>query len=429
HGRGGPAGSDAGLPADAAYVQADPGSGEGYRPLAERLARLERERATGGNRLFYLAVPPSAVSAVVRALGEAGLARREAGWTRVVVEKPFGLDLASARRLAADLHAVFEERQIFRIDHYLGKEAVQNLQVVRFANSVFEPIWTRAQVDHVQITAAETAGVEGRAAYYEEAGALRDMFQNHLLQLLALTAMEPPVSLEPEAVRDEKVRLLRAVRPPAGEEVARRAVRAQYVAGTVGGRPVRGYREEPGVRPDSTTETFAAVRLEIDTWRWAGVPFYLRSGKRLPRRVTEIAVAFRAPPKILFPGAAGADGGNLLAIRIQPEEGLALRFAVKAPGFAVHLRWVDMDFRYAASFGVEAPDPYERLLLDCLLGDATLFTRQDEVEAAWTIVTPVLEAWRTAPPDRRLPTYPAGTWGPPEADRLLAAEGRAWRQP
>ncbi len=414
------------------YVAIDSRDPRGYGRLADVLARLDETRGTGGNRVFYLATPPSLFAGIVEQLGAAGLGRSPAGsggWTRIIVEKPFGHDLESARRLNERLHAVFDERQVYRIDHYLGKETVQNLLVFRFANGIFEPIWSRRYVDHVQITVAESVGVEGRGDYYEEAWVLRDMFQNHLMQLLALTAMEPPVALDADAVRDEKVKVLRAVRPIAGEEALRRTVRGQYAAGYVGGRPVPGYREEPSVSPASTTETFAAVKLEIDSWRWAGVPFYLRSGKRMPRRVTEIAVVFKEAPLALF-GHTDGDrvAANVLAFRIQPDEGIALRFAAKQPGFATRIRWVTMDFRYGTSFGIEPPAAYERLLLDCMLGDATLFTREDEVESAWRIVTPVLEAWRGRPV-AGLPGYEAGSWGPAEADAFIEADGRTWRRP
>jgi glucose-6-phosphate 1-dehydrogenase len=414
------------------YLQVEFGDGAGYRRLAERLAALDRSRGTRGNRVFYLATPPSAYPEIVERLGAAGLNRspeESGGWTRIIVEKPFGHDLESARALNAQIHRVFEERQVYRIDHYLGKETVQNLLFFRFANGIFEPIWSRHSIDNVQITVAESGGVEGRGGYYEEAGVLRDMFQNHLLQLLALTAMEPPVALEADAVRDEKVKVLRALRPIRGAEALAHTGRGQYAAGYVAGQPVPAYREEEGVARDSTTETFAAVKLGIESWRWAGVPFYLRSGKRLARRVTEIAIVFKEAPLPLFTRADQDHlGANLLAFRIQPDEGIALRFAAKEPGFKPAVRWVTMDFRYGTSFGVEPPSAYERLLLDAMLGDATLFTREDEVEAAWGAVTPIVEAWGEARP-AALPTYPAGSWGPREADALLEADGRTWRRP
>lgn len=403
-----------------------------YGRLADRLLAIDRERGTAGNRIFYLATPPSSYPDIIERLGAAGLNRSpegSGGQTRIIVEKPFGHDLESARTLNDQVHRVFEERQVYRIDHYLGKETVQNLLFFRFANGIFEPIWSRHSIDHVQITVAESVGVEGRGGYYEEAGALKDVFQNHLLQLLALTAMEPPVVLEADAVRDEKVKVLRAIRALEGAEVLERTVRGQYAAGYAGGKPVPGYREEESVSPASTTETFAAIRLEIDSWRWAGVPFYLRTGKRLARRVTEIAVVFREAPLPLFAQAAEDHiGANVLAFRIQPDEGIALRFAAKQPGFQPALRWVTMDFRYGTSFGVEPPAAYERLLLDAMLGDATLFTREDEVEAQWRVITPIDAAWKEARVGAP-PAYEAGSFGPADADRLLERDGRLWRRP
>ncbi len=395
-----------------------------YARLSAALDELDRTRSTGGNRLIYLAVPPSLVLDIARQLQAAGLARSR-GWTRIIVEKPFGSDLASARALNAAMHEVFAEEQIFRIDHYLGKETVQNLLVFRFANGIFEPIWNRRYVEQVQITAAETIGVEDRAAYYEEAGALRDMVQNHLLQLLTLTAMEPPVAFDSEPVRVEKVKVLHAIQPITGEEVDRRVARGQYGAGFVDARTVPGYRQEPGVRPDSPTETFVALKLNIDSWRWAGVPFYLRAGKRMPRHLTEIAVQFKQPPLRLF-GRAACDqvAPNLLVMRIQPDEGISLEFAAKQPGPGTHLRPVDMDFRYATTFGMASSSAYERLLLDCMLGDATLFARREGVELAWALMTPILEHWQQQPP--LFPNYPAGGWGPPEAVSLLE-DGHHWR--
>jgi glucose-6-phosphate 1-dehydrogenase len=409
-----------------AYDYADPDAGG---RLAERLARLDRERGTRGNYLFYVATPPSAFPVIVSALGRAGLNRADGGgWRRIVLEKPIGHDLASARELNRVVAEWFTESQVYRIDHYLGKETVQNILVFRFANAIFEPVWNRAHVDHVQITVAEALGVEERGAYYEEAGALRDMVQNHMLQLLCLVAMEPPVTFAGDHVRDEKIKVLRAVQPIRAEEVDRVAVRAQYDRGAILGEPVPGYREESGVVPESTTETYAAVRLALGNWRWAGVPFYLRSGKRLGRRVTEIAIQFRRPPQLLFGARAGELPPNSLVLRIQPDEGIALRFAAKLPVQDFELRPVTMDFRYGSSFGIATPEAYERLLLDAMRGDATLFARDDWVEAAWQVLAPIQAAWARGGAGK-LPAYEAGSWGPREADELLEREGRRWRRP
>lgn len=411
------------------YVAGDPRDREAYGRLRAELERVDRERGTEGRRVFYLAVPPSVVGPIIQNLARAELHRAPPpGWVRLVIEKPFGRDLASARALNREILQVLGEESLYRIDHYLGKETVQNLLVFRFANGIFEPTWNRRYVDHVQITVAEEVGVEGRGGYYEEAGVLRDMVQNHLLQLLALVATEPPIAFEAEAVRGEKVKVLRAIRPLAPAEVGRCAVRGQYGRGTIAGEPVPAYREEPGVAPDSPTETFAALLLYVDTWRWADVPFYLRSGKRLPRRATEIAVQFRRVPHPLFGREVTANlEPNVLALRIQPDEGITLTFAAKVPGPALAVRPVQMDFRYGSAFAGAGPTAYERLLLDCMLGDATLFIRGDEVEAAWAAVTPVLEAWAAEPPGD-FPNYEAGTWGPKAAEEMLAREGRRWRR-
>jgi glucose-6-phosphate 1-dehydrogenase len=402
---------------------------DGYRRLGEHLDDLDRRLGTEGNRLYYLATPPSAFPVIIDRLGESGLNRPGRGgrWARVVVEKPVGRDLDSARELNRVVNRVFDEKDVFRIDHYLGKETVQNLLVFRFANAIFEPIWNRKYVDHVQITVAESIGVEGRGGYYEESGTTRDMVQNHIFQLLCLTAMEPPFSLEADAIRDEKVKVLHALRPVDPGRVAEETVRAQYGPGVTGGKPVPGYKEEPGVASDSTTETYVALRLFIDNWRWAGVPFYLRSGKRLPKRVTEIALQFRDVPHRLFHG--GRDDrlvANTLAMRIQPDEGITLKFDSKVPGPNPRIQPVTMEFRYGTSFGQQPPEAYERLLLDALLGDATLFIRRDEVEASWRYIDRLFEGWSGGRAD--LPGHAAGTWGPSESDTLLARDGRAWRR-
>jgi glucose-6-phosphate 1-dehydrogenase len=410
------------------YLSAHPGHPEDYASLSSMLEDVDRQRGTNGNRVYYLAVPPSSFAGIVQQLDAAGLAQGEKGWHRLIIEKPFGHDLQSARELNQAISKVFHEEQVYRIDHYLGKETVQNLLVFRFANGIFEPIWNRRYVDNVQITAAETVGVENRAAYYEESGALRDMVQNHLSQVLALTAMEPPASMGAEEVRSEKLKVLRAIPPLIGDRVNSCTVRGQYGPGWVDGKEVPGYRSEPGVNPNSSTDTFVALKLFIENWRWAGVPFYLRTGKRLPKRLTEIAIQFRQAPLLLFNHTPTEQmSPNLLVIRIQPDEGISLKFTAKQPGPAMHVRPVTMDFRYSTSFGVASASAYERLLLDCMLGDPTLFAHRDAVEAAWGILTPILEAWasQTAP---AFPNYAAGTWGPAAADSLLQGGG-CWRKP
>jgi len=418
------------------YVRGDFADPETYRRLDETLSEPELVKRTLGNRIFYLATAPQFFSPILQGLSAAGALERQAnylepteGWHRVVVEKPFGHDLASARALIAEMAEILTERQIYRIDHYLGKETVQNVLAFRFANSMFDPVWNRQYVDNVQITAAESLGIEGRAGYYEHAGALRDMVESHLLQLLTVVAMEPPAFFNGNAVRDEKVKVLRTVVPPRGADVGIHCVRGQYGPGYVGGVAVPGYHEEKGVSPDSTTETYVALRLAIDNWRWSGVPFYLRTGKRLPRRITEIAVEFKQVPHLMFQNAGELDlTPNVISLRIQPDEGIALRFAAKVPGGRTQLRTVRMDFLYGAAFGQAGPDAYERLLLDAMLGDPTLFTRRDEVEAAWAIVQPILDEWDqpgTPPPH----LYEAGSWGPYAADQMIERDGRAWRRP
>src|SRR5437867_2103785 len=401
-----------------------------YARLKEVLSEYDTRRGTGGNRIFYLATAPSDYVDIIRNLGSAGMAREDSGWVTAMIEKPFGRDLASARALNREVSAVFREDQVYRIDHYLGKETVQNLLVFRFANGIFEPIWNRQYVDHVQITAAENIGVGTRGAYYEEAGALRDMIQNHMMQLLTLVGMEPPPDFAPNSVRDEKAKVLRSIRPNTPESVDQVAVRGQYGPGFLGGRPVPGYREEKGVSPTSTTETFAAIRFTIDNWRWAGVPFYVRTGKNLAKRATEIAIIFRRTPHFIFRQAPTYQvDTNVLALRIQPDEGITLKFGTKLPGQAMAIRSVNMDFRYGSTFGLQLSSAYERLLLDCMLVDPTLFDRLDSVEAAWSLVQPLLERWATGGSDGAIPAYASGSWGPDEADELLARENRKWRRP
>jgi glucose-6-phosphate 1-dehydrogenase len=411
------------------YQQLDFADDAGYDRLCERLDALDAERGTAGNRLYYLATQPSQVTEIVRQMGRVGLDNEQhgAGWRRVVVEKPFGRDLDSARRLNHELNRVFRESQIYRIDHYLGKETVRNLMVFRFGNGIFEPVWNRSYVDHVQITVAESIGVEGRGAFYEETGASRDILQNHLLQLMTLVAMEPPSSFSADALRDQKVQVLRAITAPDLEHVKRSVVRGQYGAGWIGGEPAPGYREEPEVDPQSETETFVAGCFTIDDWRWSGVPFYLRAGKCMPKRATEIAIQFKEVPLRLFRESTGDPAPNVLAMRIQPDEGIMLRFAAKVPGLGLDVRAVNMDFAYGTSFAVDSPDAYETLILDALLGDASLFTRADEVEAAWSVVTPIINSWADMPAPH-FPDYAAGTWGPEAATELMERDGRRWRR-
>ncbi len=410
------------------YVHVDFASEADFKNLRRLLEELDTTHHTGGNRIFYCATPPPTYELIAEKIGSAGLAgKKEPGWQRIVVEKPFGIDLKSARELNRCLLEVFPEDAIFRIDHYLGKETVQNILAFRFANSIFEPVWNNQNIDSIQITVAEELGVEARGAYYDRAGALRDIVQNHAFQLLTLVAMEPPVAFEATAVRDEKVKVLRSIRPLVGEDVGQRTVRGQYTRGFVLGVDVPGYREERFVAPDSTTETYAALRLQIDNWRWADVPFYIRTGKRMPKRVSEIRIEFRRPRHLMFGREAikGMDA-NAITLRIQPEEGISLRFGAKLPAAGMRIASVNMDFLYSSAFLVDAPDAYERLLLDCMLGDATLFTRADEVETAWSLIDPIEEAWAAGEPP--LAPYPAGTWGPKEADRILLP-GHQWHRP
>jgi glucose-6-phosphate 1-dehydrogenase len=408
------------------YLPGDSTEPETYSELKGFLKKLDRERGTQGNRVFYLASSPSLVAPIVERLGEAGMNEGEnGGWARLVVEKPFGRDLASAEALNTHILQYFKERQIYRIDHYLGKETVQNIMALRFSNSIFEPIWSQHYVDHVQITVAEDIGIGTRGAFYEEAGALRDIVQNHLMQVFCLTAMEPPVAFDAEGVRDEKVKVLKAVHRIPEDAVEKFAVRGQYTRGWVWGEEVPGYREEKNVAPDSTTETYVAMKLFIDNWRWAGVPFYVRTGKRLPKRVTEIAIQFKPTPHAPFAGAENLEP-NLLVVRVQPEEGVSLKIGAKVPGTGFEIRSVNMDLLYGTAFLEEVPDAYQRLLLDVMLGDPTLFIRADETERAWAILDPVIRAWAQS---KEISFYPAGTWGPPEAEELLARDGRRWRRP
>ncbi len=416
------------------YVSGEFGDPAAYTALAGRLDAMEKERgghASVRNRLYYLATPPDAFEQILKGLLDAGLVHdsgSKSPWSRVIVEKPFGHDLESARDLNALIGRTFHESQIYRIDHYLGKETVQNILVLRFGNGIFEPLWNRKYIDHVQITVAEELGVEGRAGYFEKSGILRDIVQNHVMQVLALVAMEPPVAFEGEAVRDEKVKVIRALRPIRETEVDAVAVRGQYGPGSIGGGAVPGYREEPDVAKESGTETYMALRTEIDNWRWAGVPFYLRAGKRLARRVTEVSIQFRDPPHRIFQQAGPESlASNVLALRIQPDEGISIRFGAKVPGPAVKVQPVKMDFLYGSAFGVESSDAYERLILDCLLGESTLFIRRDEVEGAWAYMQPLLNAWAARKPEG-FPNYAAGSWGPEASSELLEQDGRQWRR-
>jgi glucose-6-phosphate 1-dehydrogenase len=403
------------------YVPTDVAQGGGEDRLLALLASLDDKRGTAGNRVFYLAVPPSAFSLLVEKLGH----RRHEwhGWTRLIVEKPFGHDRESARHLNEAIQHHFEEREIFRIDHYLGKETVQNLLALRFANGIFEPIWNRQFIDHVEITVAESIGIEGRATFYEQAGAMRDVFQNHLLQLVALTAMEPPPDFTAESVRNEKVKVLRAMHPPGAKNV----VRGQYGSGAIEGKPVAGYRQEPGVAKGSMTETFVAAKLYVDNWRWAETPFYVRVGKRLQKRETTIAIQFQRAPHPPF-AKETADGlrPNVLVVHVQPDEGVSLSIGAKVPGQGMTIRPVLMDFLYGGAFRTELPEAYERLILDCLLGDATLFTRADEVDEQWALVDSIVAGWSRERPS--FPDYAAGTWGPAAADELVRRDGREWRR-
>jgi glucose-6-phosphate 1-dehydrogenase len=410
------------------YVKGDFQDPEAYKRLEKQILEADKAHHCDGNKFFYLAVAPRFFAPIVDQLGGVGLTKEdEEHWTRVIIEKPFGHDLESARQLNADLKKTLSEKQIYRIDHYLGKETVQNVMVFRFTNNIIEPLWSRHFVDHVQITAAETVGVEHRGGFYETAGALRDMVPNHLFQLLTMTAMEPPISFDADEVRNKQAEVLHAIQPLSPEEVLTNTVRGQYGPGNVDGENVIGYRNEPDVSHNSNTETFVALKLQIDNWRWAGVPFYLRTGKSLAMRATEIVIQFRRTPFVLFRNTAVKNvETNRLVIHIQPDEGISLSFGAKVPGAVMRLGLVNMDFDYKSYFGVEHGTGYERLLRDCMVGDATLFQRADMVEAGWNVIQPILDVWHALPP-RGFPNYAAGSWGPLEAEELLERDGRAWR--
>ena len=411
------------------FVKGDFQDPEAYKRLQQQISEVEKLHNTGGNKFFYLAVAPRFFTPIVQQLGSAGLVKEENGkWARIIIEKPFGHDLESARLLNAELKKVLDEKQIYRIDHYLGKETVQNVMVFRFTNNIIEPLWNRNYVDHVQITASETVGVEHRGGFYETAGALRDMVPNHLFQLMTMTAMEPPISFDADEVRNKQAEVLHAIQPLAPEDVLTNMVRGQYGEGYIDGGHVVGYRQEPDVSPDSNTETFVALKLQIDNWRWAGVPFYLRTGKRLAKRATEIVIQFRRTPFVLFRNTAVKNlETNRLVIHIQPEEGISLSFGAKVPGSVMRLGLVNMDFDYKSYFGAEHGTGYERLLRDCMAGDATLFQRADMVEAGWSVIQPIIDVWH-ALPARGFPNYAAGSWGPVEAEELLERDGRSWRR-
>lgn len=411
------------------YQCSDFGDEAGYRALAGRLDKLDEESGTRGNRLFYFAASPDQFETIVENLNKAGLNKaRQGSWARVIIEKPFGRDLRSARELNRVVRSRFSEDQTYRIDHFLGKETAQNILVLRFANAIFEPLWNTRYIDQIQITAAETLGVENRGGYYETAGALRDMVQNHLLQLLCLVGMDPPTDLRADSIRDEKLKVVRSLRRFKAEEVRTHVVRGQYGAGTINGKPVPAYRNEERVDPNSQTETYVALRMWLDNWRWADVPIYMRVGKRLPKSSTEISVHFKRAPQVLFNRETETIEQNVLAIRIQPDEGVSLRMQAKVPGTSFRIESVKMDFHYGTSFGKASPEAYERLLLDAMAGDPTLFARGDEVEEAWAFIDPIEEAWSVKENAPKLCTYPAGSWGPEEADELMARDGRSWRR-
>lgn len=417
----------AGFASSISYHRSDFDDLAGYESLAGQLTALDTAKGTHGNRLFYLAAAPDQFEIILENLRKSGLNRgARGGWSRVIVEKPFGTDLPSARHLNDLVEGAFPEADTYRIDHYLGKETAQNIMVLRFANALFEAMWNSRYIDHIQITASEPLGVEGRAGYYDKSGALRDMVQNHLLQLLCLTAMEPPTGLDADAIRDEKVKVLRSLRPLEGADVFRHVIRGQYGAGAIDGKRVAAYRDEANVNPESTAETFVALQVNVDNWRWAGVPFFVRVGKRLPKGVTEIAVHFKSVPPVLFKATGETVDDNVLVIRIQPDEGVSLRMSAKMPGSSLRIEPVKMDFHYGTSFGKATPEAYERLLLDAMSGDPTLFARRDEVEEAWKFVDAIHAAWKTRSDD--LTFYSAGSWGPAEAEELIKRHGSTWRR-
>jgi glucose-6-phosphate 1-dehydrogenase len=408
------------------YISGDFDDPAAYQTLSTLLSALDKQLGTRGNYFYYLATSPTFFGTIIKQLGTAGLVTEDHGWRRVIIEKPFGRDLDSAKALNKEIRKVLDEKQIYRIDHYLGKETVQNILVFRFANGIFEPIWNRRYIDHIQITVSETVGVEQRGAYYDTAGTLRDMVPNHIFQLISLTAMEPPVSFDADVVRDEQAKILKALSPMTDEEVLTRTVRGQYGAGEVKGLKIANYRDEPLVKPDSRTETFVAMKLFIDNWRWADVPFYLRTGKALPKRATQISIQFKKAPFVLFRKTeVEALEPNRLVLHLQPDEGISLSFGAKIPGPVVQIGGVNMNFNYTDYFNATPQTGYERLLYDCMLGDATLFQRSDMVESAWHVVAPILDVWEALPP-RRFPNYAAGSWGPPEADEMLTKDHRHW---
>jgi glucose-6-phosphate 1-dehydrogenase len=402
----------------------DPGA---FENLKQRLDELDKDGNLGGNRLFYLATPPEVYTHVIEQIGKAGLAqpKGDKSWVRIIVEKPFGRDLASAKELNKKVLSVFNEPQVYRIDHYLGKETVQNMLVLRFGNGIFEPLWNRNYIDHVQITASETLGVEKRAAFYETAGALRDMIQSHVLQLTSLITMEAPAKFDATSVRNEKIKILQSIRPFTTETALTDVVRGQYGPGKLDGKDVAGYRQEQGVNPKSMTETFVALRLQVDNWRWSGVPFYLRSGKRLAKQETEIAIRFKQAPHMVFAGENGEP--NTLVLNIQPNEGISLSFGAKSPGASMHIQPVTMDFSYKSTFGGETREAYATLINDCIRGEATLFDRADSVEAAWELMDPILKAWENDPEPPEFPNYASGSQGPQEANEVTAVDGKSWR--